>query len=219
MSNVINVTEEGEVTLVVEPAPVLQLVIEQAPEVALSVPPPDTTPVILIFETGPAGGAGPRGEDGLPGETGPRIYPYRQPDEPLEAEVGDIWLDTDEDLSLPTGARGARGAGGSTFTYTGPLSTYSGPAWYNDSGSTLTIRSVRTTLLTPGTTATVIDVMKNGTSIWTSSGSRPSLGSGVSTLKATNMDVTSMADGDSLSISIVTAGTGAETLVVQVEVD
>lgn len=88
MSSVINVTEEGEVTLVVTPEPALQIIIEDVPDIDLIVPPPEEVPVILVKEGGP------------PGPPGESAITYFQPDEPLEADPGDLWLDTDEDLAI-----------------------------------------------------------------------------------------------------------------------
>lgn len=70
MSNVINVTEEGEATLVVEPEPVYQLLVEQTSEISLVVTPDETTPVVTVFEKGGKGDPGTPGEEGEPGAPG-----------------------------------------------------------------------------------------------------------------------------------------------------
>jgi hypothetical protein len=75
---------------------------------------------------------------------------------------------------------------------------------YNDTGATLTIKAVRTSVGTVPTGAAIIcDINKNGTTIFTTQGNRPSIAiSGNTSGKVTNMDVTSLADGDYLTVDI-----------------
>ncbi|MGH3375974.1 MAG: hypothetical protein ACRDP6_14645 [Actinoallomurus sp.] len=93
---------------------------------------------------------------------------------------------------------------------------------YNDTGVTLTIRSVRASVGTAPTGASlIVDVNKNGTTIFTTQANRPTVAiSGNTSGKVTNMDVTTLADGDYITVDIDQIGStvaGAD-LVVQVEV-
>jgi hypothetical protein len=89
---------------------------------------------------------------------------------------------------------------------------------YNDSTETLEIAGVRATVGTVSSSGSVIcDVHRNGTTIFTTQANRPTITSGQNTSgKVTNMDVTSLAPGDYLTVDIDADGTGAEDLVVQI---
>lgn len=92
-----------------------------------------------------------------------------------------------------------------TISQGGALTATAGVArLYNDSGRTLTITAVRTHVGTAPTGATlIVDVNKNGTTIFTTQGNRPTVAiSGNTSGKVTNMDVTSLADGDYLTVDI-----------------
>lgn len=122
------------------------------------------------------------------------------------------------DVVVPLGPSGPAGSKGVIFQIPGPVVTSTGSLRiYNDSGATKTISAIRATLVTPGTTATTIDANKNGTTLFTTQANRPSLGSGVVTQKVTNMDVTSWANGEYLTVDVDAAGTGADGLIIQVE--
>lgn len=91
------------------------------------------------------------------------------------------------------------------FSYAGSLSVGTGKfRLYNDCGDTLNIRAVRTTVTTVPTGASIIcDINKNGTTIFTTQGNRPTIAiSGNTSGKVTNMDVTTLADGDYLTVDI-----------------
>lgn len=91
------------------------------------------------------------------------------------------------------------------FSYTGTLVAGTGKSrLYNDTGRSLTIVAIRATVTTAPTGATVIvDVNKNGTTIFTTQGNRPTVAiSGFTSGKVSNMDVTSLADGDYLTIDL-----------------
>jgi hypothetical protein len=109
------------------------------------------------------------------------------------------------------------------FSLPGTLTTTTGKARiYNDTGATMTLRSVRATVGTAPTGATlIIDLNKNGTTMFTTQGNRPTVAiSGNTSGKVTNADVTSIADGDYLTVDVDQVGStvaGAD-LVVQVEV-
>lgn len=90
---------------------------------------------------------------------------------------------------------------------------------YNDCGVTLTIRSVRASVNTAPTGAAIrVDVNKNGTTIFTTQGNRPNIAISSNTSKVTSMDVTTLADGEYLTVDVDVIGSsvaGAD-LVVQV---
>jgi hypothetical protein len=91
------------------------------------------------------------------------------------------------------------------FSRAGALTTGTGTfRIYNDTGATLTIRAVRASVGTAPTGASIIcDISKNGTTIFTTQGNRPTIAiSGNTSGKVTNMDVTSLADGDYLTVDI-----------------
>jgi hypothetical protein len=78
---------------------------------------------------------------------------------------------------------------------------------YNDSGRTLTITSVRASVGTAPTGASVIvDVHLNGTTIFTTQGNRPTISPGAFTSGSATPDVTSVAAGDYLTIDIDQVG-------------
>jgi hypothetical protein len=91
----------------------------------------------------------------------------------------------------------------SPFSYTGVLTVYTGTArLYNDSGRTLTISSVRASVGTAPTGASVIvDVNKNGTTIFTTQSARPTIAASGFTATGTPA-VTTWAAGDYLTVDI-----------------
>ncbi len=109
---------------------------------------------------------------------------------------------------------------GHTFTWTvaGAITVRTGVhRVYNDTGSTLTIRAVRATVNTAPTGQVIrVDVNKNGTTIFTTQGNRPSIAISGNTSKVTSMDVTTLADGDYLTYDIDQVGStvaGSDLLV------
>lgn len=74
---------------------------------------------------------------------------------------------------------------------------------YNDTGVPLTIRAVRASVGTAPTGAAIrVDVNKNGTTIFTTQANRPNIAVSTFTSKVTTMDVTSLADGDYLTVDV-----------------
>jgi hypothetical protein len=107
-----------------------------------------------------------------------------------------------------------------TLTVAGNLSVGVGKARiYNDTGVQLSIRSVRASVGTAPTTQSIlIDVNKSGTTIFTTQGNRPAIAAGSNTSgKVTNMNVTTINDGEYLTVDIdqVGSGTVGADLVVQ----
>lgn len=93
---------------------------------------------------------------------------------------------------------------------------------YNDSGAAWTILAVRASLGTaPVGQSVIIDVHKNGTTIFTTQANRPTIAAAANTSgKVTAINVTNVADGEYLTVDIDQVGTtnvGAD-LTVQLEV-
>lgn len=104
---------------------------------------------------------------------------------------------------------GGSGSGPKTlaFKVTGTLSAGTGVTrLYNDTGSTWTINAIRAFVETPPSGGSlVLDVKKNGSTLFTSS-PVPTITSGNNTTgKITAIDVTSVLDGDYLTVDITTA--------------
>jgi hypothetical protein len=99
MSNEIIVTEEGRVTLVLEPEPIFQLVVEDVPDIDLILPPPEEVEVILVYETGPQG---PRGATWWTGSGAPGPPEAIQNDLYLDKVSGDMWLRLPSDTTPPS---------------------------------------------------------------------------------------------------------------------
>ena len=98
--------------------------------------------------------------------------------------------------------------------------------WYNKTGRALTIKAVWISVGTAPTGSTIlVDVNKNGTTIFTTGTpgtNRPSIAiSGFVSSRVTNMDVTSVADGDYLTFDIDQIGStiAGSNLIVTVEFD
>ncbi len=105
-----------------------------------------------------------------------------------------------------------------TFRVDGTLTVATGKfRLYNDTGVTLTIRAVRATVNTAPTGAAIrVDVNKNGTTIFTTQGNRPNIAVSTNTSKVTNMDVTTIADGEYLTADVDVIGStvaGADLIV------
>lgn len=94
------------------------------------------------------------------------------------------------------------------FTVSGNLTVATGKhRIYNDTGLPLTIRNVRASVNTAPTGAAVrVDVNKNGVTIFTTQANRPSIAVSTNTVKVTNMDITTLADGDYLTVDVDVIG-------------
>lgn len=78
---------------------------------------------------------------------------------------------------------------------------------YNDSGATLTIKSVRASVGTAPTGAAIrVDINVNGTTIFTTQGNRPNIAVSTNSSKVTNMDVTTIADGNYFTVDVDVIG-------------
>lgn len=89
---------------------------------------------------------------------------------------------------------------------------------YNDTEATLLIAGVRASVgVAPSGLPLIIDVNRNGSSIFATQANRPSVAVGANTSgKVTTADVTSYAPGDWLTADVDQAGTGTQDLVVQI---
>ncbi|WP_344580485.1 hypothetical protein [Nonomuraea roseoviolacea] len=92
---------------------------------------------------------------------------------------------------------------------------------YNDSGQAWTIVAVRATVGTaPTGSALIVDVNKNGVTVFGTQANRPSIAAGSNTAKSTGMSVTTVADGEYLTVDVDSVGStvAGSNLVVQVTV-
>lgn len=93
---------------------------------------------------------------------------------------------------------------------------------YNDSGSTWTILGVRASVGTaPTGSSIIIDVLINGTTIFTTQANRPTIPAAANTSgNVANMDVTTIANGSYFTVNIAQVGstTAGGDLSVQIEV-
>ncbi len=109
------------------------------------------------------------------------------------------------------------------YSYYGSLMVSTGTfRLYNDSGTDWTVTGVRASLGTaPTGTSVIIDINKNGTTLFTNQANRPTIAISSNTSgNVTNMDVTTIADGEYLTVDIdqVGSGTKGADLTVQVGV-
>lgn len=92
--------------------------------------------------------------------------------------------------------------------------------WYNDTGAGLTIRSVRASVGTPPTgQSLIVDVHKNGSTIFSTQANRPTIAAGASTSGAvTAINTTTIAAGEYLTVDVdqVGSGTAGADLTVQI---
>jgi len=118
----------------------------------------------------------------------------------------------------PTGPTGATGDHTVRFARGGTLPLMVGSRRaYNDSGRTLVISSVRATVvIAPVGQSLIVDVNKNGTTIFTTQANRPAIPSGELTNKSPAPDVTLWPDGEYLTVDIDQIGSsvaGSDLLV------
>lgn len=163
-----------------------------------------TLPEWLESLVGPEGPEGPQGDQGIQGIP------------------GNDGADGDQGIQGETGLTGAPGAGFLTYSISGAVATGVGTfRLYNDSGVSWTIVAVRATVGTAPTGATlIVDVNKNGTTIFTTQANRPTIAVSTNTIKRTNAEVTTLADGDYLTVDVDQVGStvAGSNLVVQIAV-
>lgn len=106
-----------------------------------------------------------------------------------------------------------------TYTIPGAVVAAAGSLrLYNDTGFPWEIGSIRATLLTAGITTTTVDVNVGGASVFAAPADRPSLASGEVTAKVAVFGTTTVPVGAYLTIDVDAAGTGADTLLVQIAI-
>ena len=95
-----------------------------------------------------------------------------------------------------------------TFSYTGSIALYTGDfRWYNDTGGTLTIVSVRASLGTaPTGSAAIFDVLLNGSTIFTTTSNRPTIAASSNTALSGTPNVTALTNGSYLTTTISQVG-------------
>jgi hypothetical protein len=88
---------------------------------------------------------------------------------------------------------------------------------YNKLGTTMTISQVFLAVnIAPAGAAVIVDVHKNGTTIFTDQVHRPQIADGQNTGFTTTIDVTTFADGDYLTADTDQIGNASDTLTVHV---
>ena len=107
-----------------------------------------------------------------------------------------------------------------TFSLAGAVTTGVGAfRVYNDTGDTLTIRSVRASVGTAPTGATlIVDVNVDGTTIFSTQSNRPTIAISGNTNKTTGMSTTTIADGSYFTVDVDQVGStvAGSNLTVQV---
>jgi hypothetical protein len=107
----------------------------------------------------------------------------------------------------PAGPQGTPGKTLVAFTIDGNAAVIAGDKrWYNDTGASLTFGTCRVTATTSPTGADlIIDINKNGTTIFTTQANRPRVTAGGVTGTGTP-DVTTLANGDYLTVDVDQVG-------------
>lgn len=111
----------------------------------------------------------------------------------------------------PAGTAGATGPTEmyATFTFPGNLSVKIGQARFPIVGSTWTIVSATATVGTaPTTQAIIVDVNKNGTTIFSTQANRPQIAVGANSGTSGAPNTTSITSGDYLTVDIDQVGSG-----------
>lgn len=126
------------------------------------------------------------------------------------SEVGAVlaWINSKGLVRAPNLGRSV------SFTSTGAVTANPGKfSWWNETGVDLTLRSIRFTLDTAGSTTSTFDVNDNGSTLYPTG--KPTLGSGVTTVQLST-SFTILA-GHRLTVDVDVAGTGAQNLAAQLE--
>jgi hypothetical protein len=94
-----------------------------------------------------------------------------------------------------------------TFAGTVTVSTGNGGRWYNRTGRTITVSGWDISAETAPTGASLIaDVLKNGTTTFTTTANRPTLTAGTSHATSSAPDTATVADGDYLQAKLAQVG-------------
>ena len=150
--------------------------------------------------------------------------------EPATAQTGDLWYDSDtgsmyvyyDSYWVEIGGPGAQGPAGTMvqlFTIPGVVTTGSGKGRYY-APTTMVISNVRAFVDdAPAGSDLIIDVNRNGTTIFTDQGNRPRITAGNNYDAGSTPDVTGLVAGDYVTIDIDQIGstTAGTYLTVQIE--
>ncbi|MEQ4716097.1 hypothetical protein [Nonomuraea sp. B19D2] len=168
-------------------------------------------------DTGPQGEPGPQGIQGPKGDTG------AQGPQGLQGPQGDVGPQGIQGIQGPAGATGPMGPGVLPYSIAGTVATGVGSfRLYNDTAAAWTITGVRATVGTaPTGAALIVDVNKNGTTVFGTQANRPTIAAGSNTSgKVTGMSVTTVAVGEYLTVDVDSVGStvAGSNLTVQIMV-
>ncbi|MFG3710877.1 hypothetical protein [Micromonospora sp. NPDC047730] len=158
-------------------------------------------------------------EDGAGFRSKGQIAPFRGPDgiTKMWAQAGD---NGPRALMVTTDAADTTNDPGTVWpplSIAGLLSVGTGRhRLYNDTESNLTLASARATLGTPGSVDTVLDINRNGSSIFPAQTGRLTIAAGQNTSgKMAPLEVVQLNPGDYITVDVDQTGGGAGDLVVQ----
>lgn len=132
----------------------------------------DTTTVVATGTIGPPGPPGATGSQGVQGEPG------------------------------DTGATGPRGVGQAVFGMDGDVVVAVGSARWRVVGAQTVLGVVATVNDAPTGAAIIVDVNKNGTTLFTTQANRPTIADGTNDSGVEVPDITALADGDYITIDV-----------------
>lgn len=189
---------ETIITIEHEPDHIVEVNVEQVNQtIEVNVTPLHN--LVTINATGLEGPQGPQGEIGPQGEQGPQG---------IQGEIGPQGIQGEQG---PQGIQGEQGPSGITrpstaiFTvWSGTLSVATGTGrLYNATGQSITISKVFLSVGTaPVGASIIVDIHKNGTTIFTTQANRPAISASAYTGYSTSIDVTTWADGEYLTMDV-----------------
>jgi hypothetical protein len=158
-----------------------------------------------VGATGPTGVTGATGVTGVTGVTGTGVTGVTG----TTGTAGFVGTDGTPGID---GQRGRDGMDAVTFSDQGTLVVATGAfRWYNDTGHTLVFRSIRASVTTVPTGATIIiDVNVNGTTIFSNQANRPTIPISGNTNKTVGFSTSSIADGSYVTVDIDQIGSTIE---------
>ena len=164
---------------------------------------------IGVVNAGPIGPGGPMGQPGATGPQGPQGATGPQGPQGTSGDTGSVGPTGPQGATGPQGIQGATGPQGnnySVFTIPGTLSLGTGLARLYFTSSR-TISSVHVSVGEAPTGASAIfDVNKNGTTIFTTQANRPTIPASSFVDASSVPDVTSMTNGDYLTVVVAQIG-------------
>jgi hypothetical protein len=123
-------------------------------------------------------------------------------------------------VTIPGGGGGGPSGRSAEFYVNGTISVGTGATrWYNDTGATLTIVGVRATVVgSPTGSALIVDVNRNGTTVFTTQANRPTIAASGTTSGKVVPDVVSVADGQYLTVDVDQVGSTVPGADLQVQI-